>query len=120
MRISRILVALATLIVGTLALAEHHETMEKPSFSVSQSTMITAMVMAINHETREVTLGMDEGETFTFTASPEALNLNQVAVGDIVHAKRHSARRSVFDVISSVLVICRRIAGSNCGTAIAT
>lgn len=87
MRMNKILVALATLAAGTFALADHHEKMAKPSFSVSQSTMITAMVQAINHETREVTLGMDEGATVTFTASPEARNLDQVEVGDIVHAE---------------------------------
>ena len=87
MRISKFLAAFAALTAGTLALADQHETMAKPSFSVSQSTMITAMVEAINHETREVTLGMDEGETITFIASPEARNLGQVEVGDIVHAE---------------------------------
>jgi hypothetical protein len=30
---------------------------------------------------------MDEGETVTFIASPEARNLGQVEVGDIVHAE---------------------------------
>jgi len=79
--------ALAVAIATLPALADHHEAMEKPSFSVSQSTMISAMVKAINHETRVVTLDMGDGESLTLTASQEARNLGQVEVGDIVHAE---------------------------------
>ena len=61
--------------------------MDKPSFSASQSTTITARVEAINHETREVTLLGPEGNGVTFIASEEARNLDQVAVGDIVNAE---------------------------------
>jgi hypothetical protein len=69
------------------ALADQSETMERPSMSLSQSTMVSAMVQAIDHETRVVTLDMGDGELLTFTASPEARNLGQVEVGDIVHAE---------------------------------
>ena len=61
--------------------------LDKPSFSASQSTTITARVQAIDHETRVVTLLGPEGNEVTFTASEEARNLDQVAVGDIVNAE---------------------------------
>ncbi len=60
---------------------------EKPSFFASQTTKITAVVEAIDHETRVVTLRRPQGDTVTFTASDEARNLDQVAVGDIVNAE---------------------------------
>ncbi len=59
----------------------------KISIFSSQSVQITAVVEAIDHETREVTLRGPEGNAVTFTASEEARNLGQVKVGDIVHAE---------------------------------
>jgi hypothetical protein len=59
---------------------------EKPSMYSSDSITVTAVVEAINHETREVTLRKNSGEVITFTASEEARNLDQVAVGDILNA----------------------------------
>lgn len=61
--------------------------MEKPSFFASQTTTVNAVVEAIDHETRLVTLRVGEDETVTFTASDEARNLDQVSVGDIVNAE---------------------------------
>lgn len=59
-------------------------TTDKPSMSTSQTVVLTATVVAINHETREVTLRGPEGNSVSFVASEEARNLDQVAVGDIV------------------------------------
>lgn len=61
--------------------------MDKPSLHSSQTMKVTAVVEAINHETREVTLRGPEGETSSFIASEEARNLDQVSVGDIVVAE---------------------------------
>jgi len=55
--------------------------------TTSQTVILTAMVEAINHETREITLRGPEGKTVSFVASEEAQNLGQVAVGDIVMAE---------------------------------
>ncbi len=75
-------------LAGTVAFAVGEQApMEKPSFSASQSTNITARVEAIDHETRVVTLRGPEGNAVTFTASEEARNLDQVSVGDIVNAE---------------------------------
>jgi len=49
--------------------------------------MVNAVVEAINHETREVTLKRSDGEIISFVASEEARNLPQVSVGDIVNAE---------------------------------
>jgi len=61
--------------------------MDKPTFYASQSQTVTAKVEAINHETREVTLLLAEGDKVSFTAREEARNLDQVSVGDIVVAQ---------------------------------
>lgn len=60
---------------------------DKPSLYTSQSVTVTAMVEAINHETREVTLRGPEGNVVSFVASEEARNLAQVSVGDTVVAE---------------------------------
>jgi hypothetical protein len=60
---------------------------EKLSFSASRSETLSAVVDAINHETREVTLTGSQGNTITFTASPDVRNLDQVNVGDHVFAE---------------------------------
>ena len=60
---------------------------DKPSMSTSQTVVVTAVVEAINHETREVSLRGPEGNTVSFVASEEARNLDQVSVGDVVMAE---------------------------------
>lgn len=60
---------------------------DKPSIYTSETVKMTAVVEAINHETREVTLRGPEGNTATFIASEEARNLDQVSVGDTVMAE---------------------------------
>lgn len=66
---------------------EQAPAMDKPSLYSSQTMKMTAVVDAINHETREVTLRGPEGNTSTFIASEEARNLDQVSVGDTVLAE---------------------------------
>ncbi len=88
MRISNLGQALILLACAATApaIAEHHE-LDRPSFHASQSMMVNAVVEAINHETREVTLKRSDGEIINFVASEEARNLPQVSVGDIVNAE---------------------------------
>jgi hypothetical protein len=45
---------------------------------------VTARVAKIDHTTREVTLKDDDGQEYSFVASEEARNLDQVQVGDVV------------------------------------
>ena len=85
----------SVLFLVSAAWAGHHENetmekssmMEKPSFYASQSMMVTAVVEAIDHETRVVTVRKPDGESITFTASSEARNLDQVTVGDMLIAE---------------------------------
>ena len=78
----------ALLLLSSPCWAEESATAtDKPSMSTSETILVTAMVEAINHETREVTLRGPEGGTVTFIASEEARNLDQVKAGDIVMAE---------------------------------
>jgi len=74
---------------GTAAVwaGEEDAMMERPSFSASQTIMVSAVVEEINHETRVVTVRKADGEAITFTASDEARNLDQVDVGDMLLAE---------------------------------
>ena len=80
---------IAALLMSATALwaAEEGAMMDKPSFTASHSRTISAVVETIDHETRVVTVRKGDGEEVTFTASEEARNLDQVAVGDILVAQ---------------------------------
>lgn len=60
---------------------------DRPVFSVSESTTVSAVVQSIDYETREVTLNGGDGKPVSFTVSPEVQNLAQVEVGDILQAE---------------------------------
>jgi len=61
--------------------------LDRPSFSATQSMTVSAVVEAIDHETRVVTVRKPDGEEITFKASEEARNLDQVEVGDVLIAE---------------------------------
>ena len=67
--------------------ADEAPMMDKPSFSASQSMTVSAVVEAINQETRVVTVRRPDGEEITFTASDDVRNLAQVDVGDFLIAE---------------------------------
>ena len=79
--------AAALLTVATVVWAANEDAIvEKPSFSASQTMIVSAVVEAIDHDTRVVTVRKPDGESITFTASDEARNLDQVKVGDALIA----------------------------------
>ncbi len=80
------LAALLSLSVAAQA-NEANNTQEKPAIAASVSMEVTAVVEAINHETRAVSLKRTDGKIINFTAGDEARNLDQVKVGDIVNAE---------------------------------
>jgi len=80
------LVALS-LIVSAVWAADEEIPMDRPSMSASRSQTVSAVVEAIDHETRIVTVRKADGEELTFTASDEARNLDQVSVGDVLIAE---------------------------------
>jgi hypothetical protein len=86
MKLFRLLVTTAVAFAAGPALAQGEPTDLKPSFSASETVTATARVEAINHETREVTLLLENGERFTSQVGDEARNLGQVSVGDVVYA----------------------------------
>ena len=79
----------AVLLSSTFAQASEKATtaQDKPALAASMSTMVTAKVEAINHETRAVTLKQNDGTSIDFIAGEEARNLDQVSVGDNVTAE---------------------------------
>jgi hypothetical protein len=69
---------------------------DKPYFYASQTSTIEAVVEEINQETRVVTVRKSDGTAVTFIPSPDVKNLDQVSVGDILHAEMtHSVRITV-------------------------
>jgi Cu/Ag efflux protein CusF len=82
MKMNRLITALLALGLTVTAVAQ-----DKPSLFQSRSTTIQAVVEAIDHESRLVTLRRGDGSSITFTPSPEVRNLDQVKVGDVLHAE---------------------------------
>jgi Cu/Ag efflux protein CusF len=82
MKMTRLMTILVALGLVATATAQ-----DKPSMFQSRSTTIQAVVEAIDHETRLVTLRRGDGSTLTFTPSPDVRNLDQVSVGDVLHAE---------------------------------
>lgn len=70
-----------------VVIADEKVVLDKPSFSASQSMTVSAVVEAIDQETRVVTVRRADGEEITFTASEEVRNLGQVEIGDVLIAE---------------------------------
>ena len=87
MKTARYAPLVALLFTVTSVWADEEAVLERPSLSASQSVTVSAVVEAIDHETRVVTVRKSDGEELTFTASEEARNLDQVDVGDILIAE---------------------------------
>ena len=85
--IKYLLVAVLTLSMTAAVAGSHEAELDRPSFAAQQTMVVTAVVEAIDHETRVVTVRRDDGEELTFTASEEARNLDQVSVGDVLVAE---------------------------------
>lgn len=69
---------------AALAVEDEATSTDKPSISASRSATVSALVETIDHETREVTLRREDGETISFVVSDDARNLAQVEVGDVL------------------------------------
>lgn len=86
---SRLLAVL--LLLGSAAFAGQQEGDAKPAMFVSQTSTMEAVVEAIDHQARLVTLRQQDGSTTTFTPSPEVRNLDQVDVGDVLHVEHQQS-----------------------------
>jgi len=83
----KIKMLLALVFLGSAAYADHHEGDAKPGMFVSQTSTMEAIVEAIDHEARLVTLLREDGTSVTFTPSPDVRNLDQVEAGDVLHVE---------------------------------
>lgn len=82
------LVTSTLLFLSVSAMAgEDMSSSEKPYITASHYENIKAVVDAIDHETREVTLTGSQGNTVTFTVGSDVRNLDRVEVGDHVIAE---------------------------------
>jgi hypothetical protein len=59
----------------------------KPGFAAVDAVEVKASVVAIDYQTRKVTLKGPEGKVINVTAGPEVKRLNEVKVGDSVVAR---------------------------------
>jgi hypothetical protein len=75
----------ATLCLATVARAETPAAEPQGEVMMASAT-VTATVLRINHETREVTVKAEDGEEHTFVASEDVKNLAQVKPGDVITA----------------------------------
>ena len=78
---------LAILVLAASVWAGEEGEMDRPSISATNTMIVTAVVEAINIETREVRVRKADGEVLEFIASEEARNLGQVSVGDVMVAE---------------------------------
>lgn len=79
---NKVFTIIAALLLVTSPVWADETAGSKISMSSSQSVQLTAVVEAINHETREVTLRGPEGRTLDLVVREDARNLDQVKVGD--------------------------------------
>ena len=71
--------------LSNVALAQAPASSPKGEVVVA-SVNVTATVAKIDHKTRVVTLKADDGQEYTFVASADVANLDQVKKGDLVTA----------------------------------
>jgi hypothetical protein len=75
----------ATLCLATVARAETPAAEPQGEVMMASAT-VTATVLRINHETREVTVKAEDGKEHSFVASEDVKNLAQVKPGDVITA----------------------------------
>ena len=54
--------------------------------SISRTVTVSAVIKAIDHKTRSITLRADTGEEETFTAGPDVTRFDQLKAGDTIRA----------------------------------
>jgi hypothetical protein len=81
---SIMLALLLALAYPLTAAAEHHEQGEVPVRAAA--VQVAALVIAVDKETREVSLQLPQGEIATMIAGPDMVRFDEIAVGDAVVA----------------------------------
>ena len=67
--------------------ADQASVADKPSIATTQTIKLTAQVLAIDHETRQVTLQGPQGNVRTIQLDKEARRLDEIEAGDTVYAE---------------------------------
>ncbi len=81
---TRLLALSLVLMLPSLSFASHHE--ENPVPVRAAAVVVEAVVVAVDQESRELSLLMPQGSTVTMTAGPQLKRLDEISVGDIVVA----------------------------------
>ncbi len=81
-----LLLALST----TISIADETAA-DKPGVAVAGLTKVSAIVEAVDHEARTVTLRGEGGNVLTLQVTEEARNLDQVEVGDVLEAEYYES-----------------------------
>ncbi len=81
---SMLAIAVLALALPTVSVAEHHG--ESASGARVAAIQVEAMVVAVDAETREISLQVPQGGIVTMTAGPEMQRFDEIAVGDKVVA----------------------------------
>ena len=68
-----------------------------PAAVIGGGVAVEATVEAVDHNTREVTLKTESGDSLTITAGPEVRNFDQIDVGDKVQAEYFEALAMVLE-----------------------
>lgn len=75
------------LLCSLVLIACANKDVDKPSITVSQVSTLEAQVLAINYDSRIVTLQAPDGNTSSLAVDPTVTNLKQVKVGDTIEAQ---------------------------------
>ena len=89
-RMLSIIPALLLALVTTISIAEEMPT-GKPGAETAGLVSISAVVEAVDHKARTVTLRAEDGSVVTMEVTEEARNLDQVEVGDVLEAEYYES-----------------------------
>lgn len=81
---SVVFAAALALMMPALAIAAHHE--EPTASARAAAVVVEATVVAVDKETREVSLEAAHGQIVTMTLGPDAQRIDEISVGDAVIA----------------------------------
>jgi hypothetical protein len=87
MKVMQLFLGVLAVSGANFAFGDAHGDQGRVTFSATQKEKLTALVEAIDHETRVVTVRGPRGNTITFTASDDVRNLAQVDPGDLIDAE---------------------------------
>ncbi len=79
------LIVIISLLFLSSPLWAHGAADDKPSIDSSVIVNLTSQVIALDYDSRELTLKNPDGEIVKITVSTDEKNLDKVKVGDVIH-----------------------------------